>query len=126
MRDPQRWQYPWVLRTAESRVEPWEVRQGDNPGGPSLLSVGSLSANDLGLHDLLGNVFEWCRDRFGSYELPVAPETGEREGADTDQRIYRGGSIGIIGDLASPTLRLFDWPEFATGVNGVRPSRALE
>ena len=54
--------------------------------------VGQLKPNELGIYDMSGNVFEWCQDYFGDYDMfpveaPKGPETGET-------RIRRGGSWG--------------------------------
>jgi len=54
--------------------------------------VGSFPANDYGLYETTGNVWEWCSDWFSpdSYRRsPVRSPVGPRKG---DARVTRGGS----------------------------------
>ena len=56
--------------------------------------VGSFSANAFGLHDVHGNVFEWCRDIYGPYTVDnVEAETGLRNVSGSHSRVLRGGSF---------------------------------
>ena len=59
--------------------------------GADLHPVGQKRANDWGLHDLHGNVWEWCWDWDGRYSAdpasdPVGPSSGSA-------RMLRGGSF---------------------------------
>ncbi|HEY1191146.1 MAG TPA: bifunctional serine/threonine-protein kinase/formylglycine-generating enzyme family protein [Gemmata sp.] len=52
--------------------------------------VGSFAANPWGLHDVHGNVWEWCADGFGDYS--AAHQVDPQGGADPNLRVLRGGS----------------------------------
>ncbi len=57
--------------------------------------VGSLLANAFGLHDMVGNVAEWCRDHFSSlaYLLTPRPGDGLRPVPEVQMRVVRGGTF---------------------------------
>ncbi|MEM7245201.1 MAG: formylglycine-generating enzyme family protein [Acidobacteriota bacterium] len=88
--------------------------------------VGCKQANPYGLHDVLGNVLEWCADPAREYdsELAVDPE-GSPGGAGWrgSLRALRGGSWGVRARLCRAAARCANAPEGRIVVIGFRWSR---
>ncbi len=87
--------------------------------GPSLKQAskaGSYAANAWGLHDMHGNVFEWCRDWYHT-QLPggVDPDLSARKGTinrdGTYSRVRRGGAFNDDGMYCRSAFRLRYEPE---------------
>jgi len=82
--------------------------------------------NPFGLFNLHGNVFEWCRDAFGRYDLPVNAGDGERQAENDDYRAYRDGSFGDPLPWVRSAGRNMIAPGYYYPTFGVRPARALD
>jgi formylglycine-generating enzyme required for sulfatase activity len=52
--------------------------------------VGQKAANQLGLHDMCGNVWEWCQDAH-TPDISRIPTDGSPFAGDSSDRILRGG-----------------------------------
>ena len=67
-----------------------DVAWYDGNSGNKTHPVGTKQANELGIFDMSGNVYEWCQDRYGSYvSLSQTNPTGAVSGS---YRVCRGGS----------------------------------
>ena len=80
--------------------------------GPSLgraAKVGSYPANPWGLHDMLGNTFEWCRDWYHS-KLPGGVDP-DLHLATASSRVRRGGCWADEGWPCRSAFRLRFEPE---------------
>jgi formylglycine-generating enzyme required for sulfatase activity/predicted Ser/Thr protein kinase len=68
-------------------------------------TVGSYPANGFGLHDMHGNVWEWCSDWYGEYlrsEGPLRDPGGPRNGS---RRVMRGGAWNYTGKSCRSAVR---------------------
>jgi formylglycine-generating enzyme required for sulfatase activity len=87
--------------------------------------VGSFASNPFGLHDVLGNVWEWCRDSFVSYRVPVEKGDGLRRSSASRTRVFRGGSFSKDASLARSAYRFNTTSGAQLDSVGVRPARGL-
>ena len=93
----------WYSRNSKGRTHP----------------VGAKRANEWGLHDLHGNVWEWCGDVWeeDAYQARVEKLTNDTAvvtnptGPKTDlRRVVRGGSFGDETGILRAACRLWDHP----------------
>lgn len=88
--------------------------------------VGSFAANAFGLHDMHGNVREWCLDQQARNGDRVKPKTGELlPKVETDNHYHRGGSFFADLPLTRASYRNWNKPTFTADWLGVRASRPV-
>ena len=97
-------------------------------GFPITAPVGSFPPNAFGFHDMVGNLTEWCLDKFGRYYLPEKPGTGERivPRSELNFVVLRGGSYYLYPENARIARRHMAGRRGFASRCGIRPARALE
>jgi formylglycine-generating enzyme required for sulfatase activity len=118
-----------TIRTKLANYDGSEV-YGDGEKGEyrqQTMDVASFPANPWGLHDMHGNVWEWCADQWHSnYE--GAPEDGrawiDEESKENDDKIYfrllRGGSWVSRPAICRSAYRFINPPDDRRNVIGFR------
>lgn len=85
--------------------------------------IGRKLPNAWGVHDMLGNVWEWCQDRYGPYAGTVCDPTGPDLG---ESRVLRGGSWACYASNCRPADRGCAMPDMRNSNGGFRVALTAE
>jgi formylglycine-generating enzyme required for sulfatase activity len=97
-------------RTSFERYPDWGEPAPIEDGFRAISPAGHFRANAFGLHDVHGNVLEWCLDNY--------------EDSASD-RSYRGGCFGDSARYARSADRIGHAPSFRNLNLGLRPARLI-
>ncbi len=80
--------------------------------------VGTKRPNPWGLHDMHGNVWQWCNDYYDESYYAMSPRENPRGPATGEKRVLRGGAWSSTADKCRAAYRFNEFPVFSDACFG--------
>ena len=97
--------------SAKSKFNTWTIVNCDD-GYIYTAPVGRFKPNSCGLHDMAGNVWEWCMDWYDSHFYNHSPEKNPMNRKGGRSRVVRGGAWSDARNNIYPANRGHLFPYF--------------
>ena len=121
------WEYACRAGTQTRRWwgDRWDGSKANGTEKRMTSPVDDYAPNPWGLHDMIGNVFEWCADAYADNIAELPSDAASNPGTKSSLRVLRGGSWGDYPQFLSSTIRIGNQPVLRNHDVGFRVARTL-
>ena len=114
------WEFAAAADRGDLAARAW-FREAADEGAPH--AAATRQADRRGIHDLAGNVWEWCSTLFQPY--PYDARDGRESPDKPGPRVLRGGSFADSADYLTRAFRHAERPDRRLPYNGFRLARSV-
>jgi formylglycine-generating enzyme required for sulfatase activity len=107
-------------KSLKRRFSDLAIWDGYDDGYVYTAPVGRFQANNLGLYDMTGNVWEWCQDWYGEKYYSESPKDNPQGPNSGTYRVLRGGSWCYFPRLVRAAYRFWGGPGSRDFTSGFR------